>query len=251
MKRKIKSHFPIFENEIYYFDSAATTQRPKIVIDAINEYYTKFNANAGRGSHELSIMGTTIIENTRKKVKEFINCDDTGEIIFTKNCTEAINIVAYSYALNNLKKNDEILLCVSNHHSNIVAWQYVARKLDLVIKYIYLDENGQLDIEDMKYKLNENTKLVAISTVVNTTGIIQPFEKVIKLAHKKNAVVLLDCAQSIVHFEHDVVKWDADFITFSGHKMYASFGVGVLYAKKVCLIKCHLLYMVVIWLIMY
>lgn len=123
--------------------------------------------------------------------------------------------------------------------------------MDLVIKYIYLDENGQLDIEDMKYKLNENTKLVAISTVVNTTGIIQPFEKVIKLAHKKNAVVLLDCAQSIVHFEHDVVKWDADFITFSGHKMYASFGVGVLYAKKACLIKCHLLYMVVIWLIMY
>ena len=208
-----------------------------MVIDDLVEYYTNFNANAGRGSYELSMLNTSIIENTRQKVKDFIGADDNGEVIFTKNCTEAINLVAYSYGLSFLEKNDEILLCVSNHHANIVPWQFIAKKVGCTLKFFYLDKDGQIDLEDFKYKVNERTKIVSLSSVVNTTGIIQDFKTVIDYAHKYNALVLLDCAQSITHFKHEVAKWDADFITFSGHKMYSAFGVGVLYGKKELLDK--------------
>lgn len=229
----LRDDFPIFDKkDIHYLDSSATTQRPRCVIDNLNEYYTTFNANAGRGSYELSMINTSIVENTRKKVKEFIGSRDNGEVVFTKNCTEAINLVAYSYGLSFLKPGDEILLCVSNHHANILPWQFVKKVTSCTIKYFYLDEYGQVDMEDFKYKVNKNTKIVALSSVVNTTGIIQPFEEIINYAHKYDALVLLDCAQSIQHFKHEVFKWDVDFMTFSGHKMYSSFGVGVLYAKK-------------------
>lgn len=229
----LRDDFPIFDKkDIHYLDSSATTQRPRCVIDNLNEYYTTFNANAGRGSYELSMINASIVENTRKKVKEFIGSGDNGEVVFTKNCTEAINLVAYSYGLSFLKPGDEILLCVSNHHANILPWQFVKKVTSCTIKYFYLDEYGQVDMEDFKYKVNKNTKIVALSSVVNTTGIIQPFEEIINYAHKYDALVLLDCAQSIQHFKHEVFKWDVDFMTFSGHKMYSSFGVGVLYAKK-------------------
>ena len=229
----LRDDFPIFDKkDIHYLDSSATTQRPRCVIDNLNEYYTTFNANAGRGSYELSMINTSIVENTRKKVKEFIGSGDSGEVVFTKNCTGAINLVAYSYGLSFLKPGDEILLCVSNHHANILPWQFVKKVTFCTIKYFYLDEYGQVDMEDFKYKVNKNTKIVALSSVVNTTGIIQPFEEIINYAHKYDALVLLDCAQSIQHFKHEVFKWDVDFMTFSGHKMYSSFGVGVLYAKK-------------------
>lgn len=238
MEKNLREHFPIFKNkDIAYFDSAATTQKPQMVIDDLVEYYTNFNANAGRGSYELSMLNTSIIENTRQKVKDFIGADDNGEVIFTKNCTEAINLVAYSYGLSFLEKNDEILLCVSNHHANIVPWQFIAKKVGCTLKFFYLDKDGQIDLEDFKYKVNERTKIVSLSSVVNTTGIIQDFKTVIDYAHKYNALVLLDCAQSITHFKHEVAKWDADFITFSGHKMYSAFGVGVLYGKKELLDK--------------
>lgn len=234
----LRDDFPIFDKkDIHYLDSSATTQRPRCVIDNLNEYYTTFNANAGRGSYELSMINTSIVENTRKKVKEFIGSGDNGEVVFTKNCTEAINLVAYSYGLSFLKPGDEILLCVSNHHANILPWQFVKKVTSCTIKYFYLDEYGQVDMEDFKYKVNKNTKIVALSSVVNTTGIIQPFEEIINYAHKYDALVLLDCAQSIQHFKHEVFKWDVDFMTFSGHKMYSSFGVGVLYAKKELLEK--------------
>lgn len=234
----LRDDFPIFDKkDIHYLDSSATTQRPRCVIDNLNEYYTTFNANAGRGSYELSMINTSIVENTRKKVKEFIGSGDNGEVVFTKNCTEAINLVAYSYGLSFLKPGDEILLCVSNHHANILPWQFVKKVTSCIIKYFYLDEYGQVDMEDFKYKVNKNTKIVALSSVVNTTGIIQPFEEIINYAHKYDALVLLDCAQSIQHFKHEVFKWDVDFMTFSGHKMYSSFGVGVLYAKKELLEK--------------
>lgn len=234
----LRDDFPIFDKkDIHYLDSSATTQRPRCVIDNLNEYYTTFNANAGRGSYELSMINTSIVENTRKKVKEFIGSRDNGEVVFTKNCTEAINLVAYSYGLSFLKPGDEILLCVSNHHANILPWQFVKKVTSCTIKYFYLDEYGQVDMEDFKYKVNKNTKIVALSSVVNTTGIIQPFEEIINYAHKYDALVLLDCAQSIQHFKHEVFKWDVDFMTFSGHKMYSSFGVGVLYAKKELLEK--------------
>ena len=234
----LRDDFPIFDKkDIHYLDSSATTQRPRCVIDNLNEYYTTFNANAGRGSYELSMINTSIVENTRKKVKEFIGSGDNGEVVFTKNCTEAINLVAYSYGLSFLKPGDEILLCVSNHHANILPWQFVKKVTSCTIKYFYLDEYGQVDMEDFKYKVNKNTKIVALSSVVNTTGIIQPFEEIINYAHKYDALVLLDCAQSIQHFKHEVFKWDVDFMTFSGHKVYSSFGVGVLYAKKELLEK--------------
>lgn len=234
----LRDDFPIFDKkDIHYLDSSATTQRPRCVIDNLNEYYTTFNANAGRGSYELSMINTSIVENTRKKVKEFIGSRDNGEVVFTKNCTEAINLVAYSYGLSFLKPGDEILLCVSNHHANILPWQFVKKVTSCTIKYFYLDEYGQVDMEDFKYKVNKNTKIVALSSVVNTTGIIQPFEEIINYAHKYDALVLLDCAQSIQHFKHEVFKWDVDFMTFSGHKVYSSFGVGVLYAKKELLEK--------------
>ncbi|WP_067142754.1 SufS family cysteine desulfurase [Oceanivirga salmonicida] len=238
MNKNIRNHFPILKNkDIAYLDSAATTQKPNLVIEDIKEYYENFNANAGRGTHELAMISKSIIENTREKIKEFVNCKETGEVVFTKNCTEAINLVAYSYGLNFLKKGDEIILGISNHHSNIVPWQYIARKKGVKIKYIYLDKNGQLDLNDYKYKLNENTKLVAISSVVNTTGIIQNYKQIIELAHKKNVLVLLDVAQAIVHFEQNFDKWNPDFMVFSGHKMFSSFGVGVLVAKKELLEK--------------
>lgn len=234
----LRDDFPIFDKkDIHYLDSSATTQRPRCVIDNLNEYYTTFNANAGRGSYELSMINTSIVENTRKKVKEFIGSRDNGEVVFTKNCTEAINLVAYSYGLSFLKPGDEILLCVSNHHANILPWQFVKKVTSCTIKYFYLDEYGQVDMEDFKYKVNKNTKIVALSSVVNTTGIIQPFEEIINYAHKYDALVLLDCAQSIQHFKHEVFKWNVDFMTFSGHKMYSSFGVGVLYAKNELLEK--------------
>lgn len=238
MDKKIRNNFPIFKNkDISYLDSAATSQRPSIVIDDIKEYYENFNANAGRGTHELSMVSKAIIDKTRLKVKEFVNASSAMEVVFTKNCTEAINLVAYSYGLNFLKKGDEIILAISNHHSNIVPWQFVARKLGLTLKYIYLTKDGDLDLNDFKYKLNDKTKIVALSSVVNTTGIIQDYNKVIELAHKKNAKVLLDVSQGIVHYKQNFEKVNADFYTFSGHKMFSSFGVGVLVAKKEILEK--------------
>ena len=233
MKENLKEYFPLLINkDIHYLDSAATTQKPEMVIESLKEYYEKYNSNAGRGAYELSMISKSIIEETRKKVKKFVNAKENAEIIFTKNSTESINLVAYSYGLNFLEKGDEIILGISNHHANIVPWQFVAKTKKCTLKYIYLDENGQLDLEDFKYKLNDRTKIVAISSVVNTTGVIQNFKEIIRLSHNRQAKVLLDCAQSIQHFEHHFDKWDVDFAVFSGHKMYSAYGVGVLYAKK-------------------
>lgn len=229
----MKEQFPIFKNKkIHYLDNAATSQKPQTVLDDMLEYYEKYNGNPGRGSHELAIISSSIVQNSRDTVKEFIGANNSSEIIFTKNSTESINIVAYCYGLENLQKNDEIILAITNHHANIVPWQYVARKTGAIIKYIYLDEYGNLDINDFKYKLTDKTKIVALSAVVNTTGVIQDFHTVIELAHNKNAVVVLDAAQSIGHFKHEVAKWDVDFMVFSGHKIYSAMGIGVLYGKK-------------------
>ncbi|VWL85186.1 SufS family cysteine desulfurase [Oceanivirga miroungae] len=234
----MKKDFPIFKNkDMHYLDTAATSQKPDVVISDLKKYYEKSNANAGRGSHELSILSKSIIEDTREKVKKFVNASSNMELVFTKNCTEAINLVAYSFGLNFLDENSEIILAVSNHHANIVPWQFVSEKTKAKLKYIYLDSEGNLDIDDYKKKLNKNTKLVAISSVVNTTGIIQDYETVIKLAHENNALVLLDVSQGITHYKQDFSKWNADFYTFSGHKMFSSFGVGALVAKKELLDK--------------
>ena len=233
-----KNKFPIFSNiENHYLDTAATSQKPKVVLDKIREYYEKYNGNPGRGSHKLSVEAQSLLSNARECVRKFINAKKSEEVIFTKNTTESINLVAYTYGMNFINENDEIILGISNHHANIVPWQFVAKQKKAKLKYIYLTENGQFDLEDLKSKISDRTKIVAISAVVNVTGVIQPIKEIIEIAHSKNALVLVDAAQSILHFKHDVQELDADFLVFSGHKIFAPMGIGVMYGKKEILDK--------------
>jgi len=233
-----KNKFPIFSNiENHYLDTAATSQKPKVVLDKIREYYEKYNGNPGRGSHKLSVEAQSLLSNARECVRKFINAKRAEEVIFTKNTTESINLVAYTYGMNFINENDEIILGISNHHANIVPWQFVAKQKKAKIKYVYLKENGQFDLEDLKSKISDRTKIVAISAVVNVTGVIQPIKEIIEIAHSKNALVLIDAAQSMLHFKHDVQELDADFLVFSGHKIFAPMGIGVMYGKKEILDK--------------
>lgn len=233
-----KNEFLIFKNrENYYLDTAATSQKPKIVIEKMREYYEKYNGNPGRGSHTLSVEASGLLEESRKTVQKFLNAKKKEEIIFTKNTTESINLIAYSYGMEFLKDGDEIILGISNHHANIVPWQFVAKKKNITLKYVYLDEKGQFDLEDFKNKLSNKTKIVSISAVVNVTGVIQPIKEIIDLAHKKGAITVVDAAQSILHFRHNVQELNADFLVFSGHKIFAPMGIGVLYGKKEILDK--------------
>ncbi len=228
-----RREFPIFENiENHYLDTAATSQKPKMVLDKLKEYYEKYNGNPGRGSHTLSMEAAGLLQESRESVRKFLNAERPEEIIFTKNTTESINLVAYSYGMEFIGEGDEIVLGVSNHHANIVPWQFVAEKKKAVVKFVYLDENGQFDMEDFEKKLSEKTKIVSVSAVVNVTGVIQPVKEIIKKAHEKGALVLVDAAQSILHFNHDVQEMDADFLAFSGHKLFAPMGIGILYGKK-------------------
>ena len=233
-----KNKFPIFSNiENHYLDTAATSQKPKVVLDKIREYYEKYNGNPGRGSHKLSVEAQSLLSNARECVRKFINAKRAEEVIFTKNTTESINLVAYTYGMNFIGENDEIILGISNHHANIVPWQFVAKQKKAKLKYIYLTENGQFDLEELKSKISDRTKIVAISAVVNVTGVIQPIKEIIEIAHSKNALVLVDAAQSMLHFKHDVQELDADFLVFSGHKIFAPMGIGVMYGKKEILDK--------------
>ena len=233
-----KNKFPIFSNiENHYLDTAATSQKPKVVLDKIREYYEKYNGNPGRGSHKLSVEAQSLLSNARECVRKFINAKRAEEVIFTKNTTESINLVAYTYGMNFINENDEIILGISNHHANIVPWQFVAKQKKAKLKYVYLKENGQFDLEDLKSKISDRTKIVAISAVVNVTGVIQPIKEIIEIAHSKNSLVLVDAAQSMLHFKHDVQELDADFLVFSGHKIFAPMGIGVMYGKKEILDK--------------
>lgn len=233
-----KNKFPIFSNiENHYLDTAATSQKPKVVLDKIREYYEKYNGNPGRGSHKLSVEAQSLLSNARECVRKFINAKRAEEVIFTKNTTESINLIAYTYGMNFINENDEIILGISNHHANIVPWQFVAKQKKAKIKYVYLKENGQFDLEELKSKISDRTKIVAVSAVVNVTGVIQPIKEIIEIAHSKNALVLVDAAQSMLHFKHDVQELDADFLVFSGHKIFAPMGIGVMYGKKEILDK--------------
>ena len=228
-----RKEFPIFQNvENHYLDTAATSQKPKRVLDRIIEYYEKYNGNPGRGSHTLSIGASELLNDARETVKKFINAEKTEEIIFTKSTTESINLIAYSYGMEFINEGDEIVLGISNHHANIVPWQFVAKKKKAKIKYVDLDDYGQFDLNDLKYKLSDRTKIISVSGVVNVTGVIQPVKEIIEAAHRRNIPVLIDAAQSILHFRHDVQEWDADFLVFSGHKLFAPMGIGVMYGKK-------------------
>lgn len=229
-----KKDFPLILEtpKIHYLDSAATAQRPQMVIDGLINYFKHSNGNAGRGSHSLAMASSVVVESTRKLVANFIGAESDNSIVFTKNCTEALNIISYCYAVPNLTQDDEILIAISNHHANLVTWQYAVKRTVAKLKYIYLNNDGSLDIEDFKTKLSAKTKIVAISAVVNATGVINPVKQVTELAHNVGSIVVIDAAQSITHFQQNVKELDCDFLTFSGHKLFSAFGVGVLYGKQ-------------------
>ncbi len=230
---ELKKDFPILNSSnVAYLDSGATTQKPQAVIDAVDKYYKTQNANPHRGAYSLSIEATRVYEEGREKIAQFISSETSSQIIFTKNASEALNLIAYSYGLENLKKDDEVVLSIMEHHSNLVPWQFVTKKTNSKLKYMYINENFELSDEEIYSKITDNTKIVGITHVSNVTGTINDVEKIIKYAHKKGAIVVLDASQSIPHMKIDVQKLDADFVVFSGHKMLSPLGIGVLYGKK-------------------
>ena len=237
---EIKKDFPIFNNrDVVYLDSGATTQKPQCVIDAVNKFYENSNANPHRGAYSLSIEATEVYENTRRKIAKFINAKSSEEIIFTKNASESLNLVAYSYGLDTLNENDEVVLSIMEHHSNLVPWQMVTKKTKSNLKYMYINDEFELSNDEIDSKITDKTKIVAITHVSNVLGTINNVKEIIKYAHKKGAKVLLDASQSIPHMKVDVQDLDADFVIFSGHKMLAPLGIGVLYAKKEILNKMN------------
>lgn len=234
----IKKDFPLLENEnITYLDSGATTQKPIQVIKAVEEFYQKYNANPHRGAYSLSVEATEQYENTRTKIAKFINAKHREEIIFSKNATESLNLIAYSYGLDNLKKDDEVVISIMEHHSNLVPWQKMTKQTGSKLKYMYINENYEITDEEIENKITDKTKIVGITHVSNVLGTINNVKKIIKYAHKKGAVVIVDASQSIPHMKIDVQDLDADFLVFSGHKMFAPLGIGVLYGKREILNK--------------
>ena len=233
-----KDEFPILqERKISYLDSGATTQKPQCVINAIDSYYKECNANPHRGAYSLSIEATEKYESTREKIAKFINARNREEIIFSKNATESLNLIAYSYGLDNLKKDDEVVLSIMEHHSNLVPWQYVTKKTNSKLKFMYINKDYELSKEEIESKITDKTKVVGITHVSNVLGTINNVKEIIKYAHKKGAVVIVDASQSIPHMKIDAQDLDADFLVFSGHKMFAPLGIGVLYGKKELLNK--------------
>jgi cysteine desulfurase/selenocysteine lyase len=233
----IRKSFPVLEREVnnqllVYLDNAATSQKPQVVIDALNYYYSNYNANIHRGIHTLAEEATAAYEATRNTVKDFINATFPEEIIFTRGTTEGINLVAYTWGRKNINAGDEIIISTMEHHSNIVPWQILCEEKHAVLKVIPINDDGELLIDEYKKLLSPKTKLVSIAHVSNALGTINPVKKIIDLAHENDAHVLVDGAQSTVHLDIDVQDMDCDFFAFSGHKVYGPTGVGVLYGKK-------------------
>lgn len=236
--QQIKKDFPLLENEnITYLDSGATTQKPIQVIKIVEEFYEKYNANPHRGAYSLSVEATEQYENTRTKIAQFINAKHREEIIFSKNATESLNLIAYSYGLDNLKKDDEVVISIMEHHSNLVPWQKVTKQTGSKLNYMYINENFELTEKEIESKITDKTKIVGITHISNVLGTINNVKKIIKYAHKKGAIVIVDASQSIPHMKIDVQDLDADFLVFSGHKMLAPLGIGVLYGKREILNK--------------
>lgn len=235
---EIRKDFPLLQNRaIAYLDNGATTQKPVKVINAVKEFYEKYNANPHRGAYALSMEATEIYENTRTKIAEFINAKHREEIIFSKNATESLNLIAYSYGMENLKKDDEVVISIMEHHSNLVPWQKVTKVTGSKLNYMYINNQFELSDEEIENKITDKTKIVGIAHVSNVLGTINNVKKIIKYAHKKGAIVIVDASQSIPHMKIDVQDLDADFLVFSGHKMLAPLGIGVLYGKKELLNK--------------
>ncbi len=228
-----RKDFPFFsDNKYIYLDNAATTQRPKVVLDAICDFYKKSNANPLRGLYDLGIEATNRYEQARERVAEFINASDSSEIVFTRNTSESINLVAYSYGLSNLKEGDEVVISVMEHHSNILPWQFVCNNTKAKLIYLEPDENGVISRKEYESKIGKKTKIVSIGHVSNVLGVTNPVKEIASYAHKFGAVVVVDAAQSAPHKKIDVRDLDADFLAFSGHKLMAPMGIGVLYGKK-------------------
>ncbi|MFB7139279.1 cysteine desulfurase [Gottfriedia sp. NPDC056225] len=235
--KAIREAFPILNQEVnghplVYLDSAATSQKPVQVIDAVANYYKEINSNVHRGVHTLGTKATDAYEGARDKVRKFINASSIEEIIFTRGTTTAINTVAASYGRTNLKVGDEIVISYMEHHSNIIPWQQVAKATGATLKYIPLEEDGTISVEQAKATINSNTKIVAIMYVSNVLGSINPVKEIAAIAHQHGAIMLVDGAQSTPHMKVDVQDLDCDFYAFSGHKMCAPTGIGVLYGKK-------------------
>lgn len=235
--KKIREDFPalhqlVYKRPLVYLDNAATTQKPKVVIDTLAEYYNKQNSNIHRGVHYLSQMATNAYEEARKIIQKYINATHSHEIIFTRGATESINLVASSFGKKFLKAGDEVLISAMEHHSNIVPWQLVCEEKQAFLKVIPFTDNGELVIEELERLLNEKTKLVAITHISNALGTINPIKEIVQIAHKSNIPVLIDGAQALPHTKVDVQELDCDFYCFSGHKMYAPMGVGILYGKE-------------------
>ena len=235
--KKIRSDFPtlnqmVHDSPLVYFDNGATTQKPDVVIERVQQYYENENSNVHRGVHYLSQEATSRHEEARETVQHFINAASTKEVVFTKGTTESINLVASSFAKKFLKEGDEIIVSEMEHHANIVPWQMVCEEKGAHLKVVPVFEDGALDMEAYQNLLSDKTKMVAIAHISNVMGIINPIEKIIKLAHEKNIPVLIDGAQGVSHTKVNVQALDCDFYVFSGHKLFAPMGIGVLYGKE-------------------
>jgi cysteine desulfurase/selenocysteine lyase len=232
----IRQQFPALNRQVkgqplVYFDNAATTQKPQVVIDALVDYYTNFNANVHRGIHTLAEEATALFEASRNAAQQFIHASSREEIIFTRGTTEGINLVAYTWGRKNIKAGDEIIITEMEHHSNIVPWQILCEEKGAVLKMIP-QQNGELLLDEFKKLLSSKTKLVSVVHVSNALGTVNPVEEIIQLAHQAGALVMVDGAQSTVHLDIDVQAMDCDFFAFSSHKVYGPTGIGVLYGKK-------------------
>ena len=234
---KIREDFPILGREVYkkplvYLDNAATTQKPLMVLDAMRDEYLNVNANVHRGVHYLSQQATDLHEAAREKVRQFIHAHKTEEIVFTRGTTEAINLVASSFCESQMQPGDEVLVTEMEHHSNIVSWQLQAQKRGIIVKHIPITDDGLLCIEQLETLISERTKIVSVAHVSNVLGTVNPVEEIIRASHARNIPVLVDGAQAVSHIPVDVQRLDCDFYCFSGHKMYAPMGIGVLYGKE-------------------
>ena len=235
--KQIRADFPILARTIYdrplvYFDNAATTQKPMVVLDAMREEYLNVNANVHRGVHWLSQQATDLHEQARETVRRFINARSTNEIVFTRGTTEGLNLIASSFAESMMKAGDEVIISTVEHHSNIVPWQLQAMRKGIVLRVIPMDDYGRMDVQVLRNMINERTKIISISQVSNVLGTINPIDEVIRMAHEYAIPVVVDGAQSTPHFKVDMQQMDCDFFVFSGHKIYGPTGIGVLYGKE-------------------
>ncbi|MFU8691831.1 cysteine desulfurase [Rossellomorea sp. FS2] len=235
--QEIRKHFPILDQEVnghplVYLDSAATSQKPISVIEAVSDYYKGYNSNVHRGVHTLGTRATDGYEGAREKVRYFINAATTEEVIFTRGTTTSINTVAASYGRANVEEGDEIVITHMEHHSNIIPWQQLAKEKGAVLKYVPLQEDGTITLEDVRATITSKTKIVAIMMVSNVLGTMNPIKEITKIAHENGAVMMVDGAQAAPHMKIDVQDLDCDFFAFSGHKMVGPTGIGVLYGKK-------------------